>query len=160
MTSSQSFNQNRSCDEYFDSLSYPFQDERYGQDEEDRQWDSGGYYGNTGLVNSTPVNTHNKTSKKLPAIPVIQNYANKRRSSSAIVDERYPVYEDQFRPPPTPTGRRRMPKIPTKRSTSRQSSLTEQDTFEGYRTPDNSSHRGASLPPTPTKNTKLFSASN
>lgn len=49
-----------------------------------------------------------------------------------------------------------MPKIPTKRSTSRQSSFNEPEPFEGYRTPENSSHRGASLPPTPTKNTKLL----
>ncbi|XP_018570699.1 protein unc-13 homolog B [Anoplophora glabripennis] len=151
LVSSQSFKQNKSCDEYFDSLSYPFQDERYGQDEEDRQWDSGGFY-----ANAAPIGAQHKVGKKLPAIPVIQNHVNKRRSSAAAVDEGYPSYEDQFRPTPTPTGRRRMPRIPTKRSASRQSSLNEPELFEGYRTPENSSHRGASLPPTPTKNTKLL----
>ncbi|KAJ8982329.1 hypothetical protein NQ317_009444 [Molorchus minor] len=142
LTSTHSFNQNQSCDEYYDSLSYPFQEERYGQDEEDRQWDSGGYY---------PINTH-KTGKRLPSIPATTNH-NKRRPSGTV-DEGYPSYEDQFRPTATPTGRRRMPKIPTKRSTSRQSSLNE-EVYEGYRTPENSSHRGASLPPTPTKTIQL-----
>ncbi|KAJ8921478.1 hypothetical protein NQ315_003096, partial [Exocentrus adspersus] len=136
MVSSHSFRQ-KSCDEYFDSLSYPFQDERYGQDEEDRQWDSGGFYP--------------KVGKKLPAIPVVQNHVKNRVPPA--VDEGYPSYEESYRPTATPVGRRRMPRIPTKRSASRQSSLNE--SFDGYRTPENTSHRGASLPPTPTKNTKL-----
>lgn len=45
--SSQTIKQNHSYDEYYDTLSYPYQDERYGKDEEDRQWDSGGYYNET-----------------------------------------------------------------------------------------------------------------
>ena len=49
-----------------------------------------------------------------------------------------------------------MPQIPqTRRCTSRQSSLNE-DYFDGYRTPENTSHRGASLPPTPTKTSKIL----
>ncbi|KAF7267733.1 hypothetical protein GWI33_019071, partial [Rhynchophorus ferrugineus] len=132
--SSTTFNQNQSCDEYYDSLSYPFQEERYGQDEEDRQWDSGGYYDNT-TANVTPPA---KTGKKLPIIP--QNY--KRRSSFASTGE------ENYRPSiTTPLGRRKMPQIPTRRSTSRQSSFTD-DSFKG---PDYVSHRGASLPPTPTR---------
>ncbi|XP_044263033.1 protein unc-13 homolog B isoform X12 [Tribolium madens] len=122
--SSKHFNQS---EEYFDSLSYPFQEERYGQDFEDRQWDSGGY--------PQPP----KTTKKLPAIP----YVNKRRFSNAALDEYDPPYNS------TPTTRRKMPQIPTKRSTSRQSSLND-----GFC--ENSSHRGASLPPTPTKAPKML----
>lgn len=63
---------------------------------------------------------------------------------------------------PTHTGGRRrlMPQIPTKRSASRQSSLNENDinSYDGFRTPETtiSQHRGASLPPTPTKSTKLL----
>ncbi|RZB40111.1 Spc7 N domain containing protein, partial [Asbolus verrucosus] len=135
---SQHFNQNQSCDEYYDSLSYPFQEERYGQDEEDRQWDSGGY------PQVPPPKTN---SKKLPSIPVVQNYMNKRRSSNAL-DEGYSCYDEPYRS--TPTTRRKMPQIPSKRSTSRQSSLND-----GFRTPENTSHRGASLPPTPTKTPKM-----
>lgn len=113
MVFSTTFNQNQSYEEYFDSLSYPFQEERYGQDEEDRQWDSGGY---------PPIRNH---TKKLPSIPL-----QKRRLSNDF---------DRS----TPTVRRKMPQIPNKRCNSRQSD-------------GNSSHRGASLPPTPTKTTKIL----
>ncbi|XP_021922943.1 protein unc-13 homolog B isoform X11 [Zootermopsis nevadensis] len=33
-----------STDYYSTSVEYPYQDDRYGQEDEDRQWDSGGYY--------------------------------------------------------------------------------------------------------------------
>lgn len=49
-----------------------------------------------------------------------------------------------------------MPQIPTRRSMSRQSSLNEEG-YDGYRTPESTSHRGASLPPTPTKAPKILS---
>lgn len=65
----------------------------------------------------------------------------------------YRAYNESYAP--TPTARRRMPQIPTKRSASRQSSVNEEN-YDGFRTPENSSHRGASLPPTPTKTPKIL----
>lgn len=67
-------------------------------------------------------------------------------------------YEDESYPTaPTPsTARRRIPQIPTRRATSRQSSLNNDGDYDGCRTPENSSHRGASLPPTPTATPKLL----
>lgn len=67
----------QSCDEYFDAVSHSFQNERYGLDDEDRQWDSGGFI----KPNSTIAN-----SKKLPPTPIVQNYLNKRRSSVVAQD--------------------------------------------------------------------------
>ncbi|XP_060525961.1 protein unc-13 homolog B isoform X4 [Cylas formicarius] len=129
-------------EEYYDTLPYPFQEERYGQEEEDRQWDSGGYR-----------NVTTKTGKKLPSIPAVQTH--KRRSSFSVVDEGYMGYEDGYRPSiPTPLGRRKMPQIPTRRSSSRQSSLHDD---HSCRTPDFTS-RGASLPPTPTKSSSKILA--
>lgn len=133
------FDQNKTYDEFFDSSSYPFQDERYGQDQEDRQWDSGGF----------PKSGH---SKKLPSVP-IQNYLNKNRSSILGLDEVSSSLGETFRPVSTPVHRRRMPQIPTRRSMSRQSSFNDEN---NHRTPDGS-HRGASLPPTPTKAPKILS---
>lgn len=140
--SGQSFNQNRSYDEYCEISSYNCEDERYGQDEEDRQWDSGGGYYSNRL-----------NGKKLPAIPIVQ----KRRPSfnSTQDDTTSTTYYNSYTP--TPTARRKMPQIPTKRSASRQSSIID-DT--GYRTPENSSHRGASLPATPTKTSKILARLN
>lgn len=67
----------------------------------------------------------------------------------------YRAYNNEsFSHTPTPQ-RRRMPQIPTKRSASRQSSFNDEN-YDGYRTPENSSHRGASLPPTPTKTPKIL----
>ncbi|XP_066151235.1 protein unc-13 homolog B isoform X6 [Euwallacea fornicatus] len=142
--SSAPLNKSQSIDLYYDSLSYPFQEERYGQDEEDRQWDSGGTYFQREEV--PPFDKPAKTGKKLPSIPM---QGLKRRSSIVAVDEGYMGYGDENHRPviPTPLGRRKMPQIPTKRSSSRQSSYTE-DNFKLYDTP---SHRGASLPPTPTR---------
>ncbi|KAL1508906.1 hypothetical protein ABEB36_003726 [Hypothenemus hampei] len=131
-----------STEEYFDSVSYQFTKERYGQDEEDRQWDSGGNYCDS--ANTTvPV----KTGKKLPTIPTVKSL-NRRLSFSAI-DEGYMGYgNENYRPSiPTSLGRRKMPQIPTKRSSSRQSCYTENN-YKMYEAP---THRGASLPPTPTK---------
>lgn len=144
----QSFNQSQSLDEYYDASSYPYQDERYGQDEEDRQWDSGGYFDNSSVVSSTKK----VGSKKLPSIPLVENYLNKRRSSIVMQNDVSGLgsYEENY----TPTPRRRMPQLPTKRSSSRQSSVN--DEFDGFKTPENSSHRGASLPPTPTKTPKVL----
>lgn len=70
-------------------------------------------------------------------------------------DGMYRAYNNEaYSQTPTPQ-RRRMPQIPTKRSASRQSSFND-DSYDGYRTPENSSHRGASLPPTPTKTPKIL----
>ncbi|XP_050303683.1 protein unc-13 homolog B isoform X4 [Anthonomus grandis grandis] len=151
VTTTTNFDLNQSSDEFYDSLSYPFQEERYGQDEEDRQWDSGGtipYYNDLEVAPSKPPSV--KTGKKLPAIPTGQG--QKRRSSFTTTDEGYMGYGDEnFRPSiPTPSGRRKMPQIPTKRSSSRQSSQTD-EIYKFSETPP--SHRGASLPPTPTKST-------
>lgn len=51
-----------------------------------------------------------------------------------------------------------MPQIPTKRSASRQGSLNDygDNFYDECKTPENSSHRGASLPPTPTTTPKLL----
>nr|XP_022900512.1 protein unc-13 homolog B isoform X8 [Onthophagus taurus] len=135
-TSGQSYNQ--SFEEFYDASSYNnYQDERYGQDQEDRQWDSGGI----------PNNRASQIGKKkLPALPAV--ITNKRRNSYVNHEESYP-----YNYAPTPTARRKMPQIPTKRSSSRQSSNHE----DGFRTPENSiTHRGASLPPTPTKTPKVL----
>lgn len=133
--------QDQSFEEFYDTLSYPFQEERYGQDEEDRQWDSGG-------IEIPPVKRQAKHSKKLPPIPAM----TKRNS---IVQDSYSPYDDHFRPTSTPT-RRRMPQIPIKDKSSRNSSIHEQEGFSI--TSDHfSSPRGASLPPTPTKSTKIMS---
>ncbi|KAL3279648.1 hypothetical protein HHI36_017154 [Cryptolaemus montrouzieri] len=133
------FCQNPSYDVYYDTSSVPFQQEMYGQDEEDRQWDSGGY------SYIPPIKAPG--SKKLPVIPA-QN-TNKRRLSLVNNDSFYSVYDE--RKSLTPTPRRKMPQIPTKRSGSRQSSL---DRMDNYRS-EVPSHRGASLPPTPTKSSKI-----
>lgn len=70
-------------------------------------------------------------------------------------DGMYRAYNNEaYSQTPTPQ-RRRMPQIPTKRSASRQSSFNDEN-YDGYRTPENSSHRGASLPPTPTKTPKIL----
>ncbi|ENN72629.1 hypothetical protein YQE_10727, partial [Dendroctonus ponderosae] len=76
-----------------------------------------------------------------------KNYGS--ADSSLYGSEMYMGYgDDNFRPSiTTPLGRRKMPQIPTKRSSSRQSSYTE-DNLKTFETP---SHRGASLPPTPTR---------
>lgn len=67
----------------------------------------------------------------------------------------YRAYNNEtYSQTPTPP-RRRMPQIPTKRSASRQSSFNDEN-YDGFRTPENSSHRGASLPPTPTKTPKIL----
>lgn len=87
----------------------------------------------------------------------MQNYLNKNRSSILGYGEVSSSLEETFRPISTPIQRRRMPQIPTKRSMSRQSSLNDENSFDRYRTPENTSHRGASLPPTPTKTPKILS---
>lgn len=117
---------------FYDTFQFPFQEERYGQDEEDRQWDSGGP----------------KKSKKLPSIPAVA----KRKSS--IIRDGYPF--DEFRSTSTPTVRRKMPQIPVKGSVSKPNSIHEHEKFRG--TPDSTSRRGASLPPTPTKQTNKILA--
>ncbi|KAG5866601.1 hypothetical protein JTB14_009267 [Gonioctena quinquepunctata] len=54
------------------------------------------------------------------------------------------------------TGRRLMPQIPTKKTSWRQLPQSTRDSSDGVRTPESYSHRGASLPPTPTKNSKIM----
>lgn len=152
----QTFNQSQSYDEYFDSSSYPYQEERYGQEEEDRQWDSGGFYGNKTTPTTTSVYQENhinrRRNSKLPETPVSKNdFYQQRKTKNTYNDEPYPS-------PPTPsTTRRRMPQIPTKRSASRQGSLNDYgEYYDECKTPENSSHRGASLPPTPTTTPKIL----
>lgn len=97
-----------------------------------------------------------RTGKKLPVIPN-QNFVNRNRSSALGYVDQNSTFDENFRPVSTPTHRRKMPQIPTtRRSMSRQSSLNE-DNYGGYRTPESSSHRGASLPPTPTKAPRMLS---
>ncbi|KAK9871096.1 hypothetical protein WA026_011379 [Henosepilachna vigintioctopunctata] len=136
--------QGQSYDEYYDTAAMPFQNEMYGQDEEDRQWDSGGY------SYFPPPKTSG--TKKLPAIPT-QN-TNRRKLSLVNNDSFYSVYEE--RKSLTPTPRRKMPQIPTKRSASRQSSIDRMDSYRN----DVVSHRGASLPPTPTKSSRVGNRSS
>lgn len=141
--------QSQSYEEYYDSSSYPY------QDEEDRQWDSGGYCGSDGNY-TTSVYHENKINKRrnsqLPATPAA--------ATAVYAAQQHRRYDDDtYSTPPTPsatsTTRRKMPQIPTQRRVpSRQGSLN--DGNDGCRTPDNSSHRGASLPPTPTATPKLL----
>lgn len=127
--------QDTSFDDYHDTELYPFQEERYGQEEEDRQWDSGG-------MKFSPVKKPVK-QKKLPSIPT-----TKSNLSNLIVQS---GHYDQTRPTSTPTVRRRMPQVPVK---DQNIGHNEQ---EFYYTQENfSPQRGASLPPTPTKNNKLI----
>lgn len=134
----QSLNHNSSYDEFYDAPSYHFPEERFGRDDEDRQWDSGG------------TNTQHHRPKKLPTVP-IQNYLNKNRN--LVHDDIQSIGEESFRSVPTP--RRKMPQIPVRRAMSKQSSLDEEN-YDGFSTPVNTSHRGASLPPTPTKAPKIL----
>lgn len=138
MHSYQSFNHNSSYDEFYDASSYHFTEERYGKDDEDRQWDSGG------------TNAHHHRPKKLPTVP-IQNYLNKNRN--LVHDDICSIGDESFRSVPTP--RRKMPQVPVRRAMSKQSSLDEEN-YDGFSTPVNTSHRGASLPPTPTKAPKIL----
>lgn len=119
-----------------------FQDDSYGEDDEDRQWDSGGFYkkSNIGV-------------KKLPVVPVVQNYLSKKRTSVSA-QENYSSYDDYLNSSVTKT-RRKMPQIPVNRSSSRQSPLYDQEQYSVYDAITNISHRGASLPPTPTKAPKV-----
>lgn len=153
------FNQTQSYDEYYDASSYMYQDERYGQDEEDRQWDSGGFYSaenKANTVNTANVYQENHINKRrnsvLPQTPTVKNdyYPGPRNKRSGYDDEPYAT-------PPTPSTRRRIPQIP-KRASSRQGSLNDYEAgyYDECRTPENSSHRGASLPPTPTTTPKLL----
>ncbi|CAG9853810.1 unnamed protein product [Phyllotreta striolata] len=134
----------KSIDEYFDTMPYTSQDDRSGQDDEDRQWDSGGF---DSFAPPKP-----KTSKKLPAIPALRNVTNKQLPTAISNTDVYSMYEECARP--MSTGRRVMPQIPTKKASWRQFSQQSQD--EGIKTPESCSHRGASLPPTPTKNSRII----
>ncbi|XP_056632354.1 uncharacterized protein LOC130442346 [Diorhabda sublineata] len=142
-----SFQQNKSVEEYYDSLPYPTQDERFGQEDEDRQWDSGGY--------NMYVLPKPRTSKKLPTIPAqLQNITNKQLPSIQNLQntDTYSLYDESSRP--MSTGRRKMPQIPTKINSWRQFSQQSQE--EGCKSPESYTHRGASLPPTPTKNSRIM----
>ncbi|XP_018331992.1 uncharacterized protein LOC108741631 [Agrilus planipennis] len=124
---------NSSYEEYYDASSQLFQDERHGPEDEDRQWDSGGF----------PPRKSTTFSKKLPEVPTIYN-----RSSTKFRDG-FPNAHPYTRP----KGRRKMPEIPTRRCNSKQSTINDYSGFgeQGY-----STRRGASLPPTPTKAPKLL----
>ncbi|CAG9853814.1 unnamed protein product [Phyllotreta striolata] len=74
------------------------------------------------------------------------------RIVSGTAGDVYSMYEECARP--MSTGRRVMPQIPTKKASWRQFSQQSQD--EGIKTPESCSHRGASLPPTPTKNSRII----
>ncbi|XP_074033427.1 unc-13 isoform X10 [Leptinotarsa decemlineata] len=136
-----SLDQKPSIDEYYDVLPYSFQNERFDQEEEDRQWDSGGF-------EPYPPPPKPKTPKKLPSIPALKNLTNKPRLCNNVSS----VYDEPVRP--MSKGRRMMPQIPTKKASWRQLPQPSHEISDGIRTPESYSHRGASLPPTPTKNAK------
>ncbi|CAH1101836.1 unnamed protein product, partial [Psylliodes chrysocephalus] len=136
--------QNKTIDEYYDTLPFTSQDDRFGQEEEDRQWDSGGY--------DPYVPPKPRSSKKLPTVPMaLQNVTNKQLPTIQNSDVSS-LYDEPMRP--MSTGRRRMPQIPTKKASWRQFSQQSQE--DGIKTPESCSHRGASLPPTPTKNSRII----
>ncbi|GLV31616.1 hypothetical protein CBL_07377 [Carabus blaptoides fortunei] len=155
----QSFN--HSYDEYFETSSYPYQEERYGQDEEDRQWDSGGFHYQN-KSNTSAVHHENHINKRRNSVlPQTPATAVVTKSTSYYQQLKKSSYDDEAYPTaPTPsTTRRRIPQIPQRRSASRQGSLNDYDGGSGYdscRTPENTSTRGASLPPTPTTTPKLL----
>ncbi|KXZ75740.1 hypothetical protein TcasGA2_TC035020 [Tribolium castaneum] len=132
------YNQSVDSVDYVDSQYYNNQSRpkarRPSLERQSTLYDDSTYYGDS-------IYYPNDNITQLPSIP----YMNKRRFSNAALDE----YDSPYNS--TPTIRRKMPQIPTKRSTSRQSSLND-----GFRTPENCSHRGASLPPTPTKAPKML----
>ncbi|XP_044739279.1 protein unc-13 homolog B isoform X7 [Chrysoperla carnea] len=211
--SMQSYNQ--SYEEYFDTSSYPYQDDRYGQDEEDRQWDSGGYSTSstyyqqqtdglipnkkkgskhlptvpniTGVQHENRINTHRSSiaaagvgnvtaAVMLPQIPTVKigdknNYQQKNNypyTSRSFEDETYPSSE--YTPYPqhiSAAAARRRKMLAYKRSSSRQSSADNVDyavengssnnyNYDGYRTPESVTHRGASLPATPSTTPKFL----
>uniref|UniRef100_A0A6P7FZK2 Uncharacterized protein LOC114332330 isoform X1 n=1 Tax=Diabrotica virgifera virgifera TaxID=50390 RepID=A0A6P7FZK2_DIAVI len=142
----QSLQQNKSVDEFYDTVPYSSQDGRFGQEDEDRQWDSGGY---------DPYQPPKpRSSKKLPSIPALQNVTNKQLPILPNVQnsDSFSLYDEPMRP--MSTGRRRMPQVPNRKTSWRQFSQQSQE--DGYKTPESLSHRGASLPPTPTKNSRII----
>ncbi|VEN50958.1 unnamed protein product, partial [Callosobruchus maculatus] len=83
---SQAYRNSYDC-EYYDTL--PYQEERYGQEEEDRQWDSGGGRYQPQPPVPAPQQQH-RPPKRLPVVPAV----SQRRSATS-----------------TPTGRRQMPQV-------------------------------------------------
>ncbi|XP_017797575.1 PREDICTED: uncharacterized protein LOC108578708, partial [Habropoda laboriosa] len=111
--------------EYYDNITrYGYQDERYGQDEEDRQWDSGGKWFLTYYENK-------RNRKALPQRPASSIGIHRPDYRPTVTRQR--SYESEELNYGGHSTRRRKPLQPQQRPTSRQ---------EGT---------GKKLPPTPTK---------
>ncbi|XP_020291931.1 protein unc-13 homolog B isoform X3 [Pseudomyrmex gracilis] len=111
--------------EYYDTRTgYVYQDERYGQDDEDRQWDSGGYLG---------TNTYYENKRKtLPQRPASSIGIHRPDYRPTVTRQR--SYESEELDYNGYNSRRRKVLQPQQRPTSRQEGGT-----------------GKKLPPTPTK---------
>nr|XP_046489103.1 uncharacterized protein LOC124222327 [Neodiprion pinetum] len=123
-----------SYNEYYDPVTgYAYQDERYGQDEEDRQWDSGGKWYPHG---STPYENLRNRRKNLPQRPASSIGIHRPEYRPAVTRQR--SYDSEEMDYSGPTSRRRKTLQPQRRPMSRQ---------EGT---------GKKLPPTPTKPSSIL----
>ncbi|XP_025162387.1 uncharacterized protein LOC105181693 [Harpegnathos saltator] len=115
--------------EYYDTITgYVYQDERYGQDDEDRQWDSGGKW----CSGTTSTYYENKRNRKtLPQRPASSIGIHRPDYRPAVTRQR--SYESEELDYNSHSARRRKLLQPQQRPMSRQ---------EGT---------GKKLPPTPTK---------
>ncbi|XP_043278077.1 protein unc-13 homolog B isoform X12 [Venturia canescens] len=115
--------------EYYDSITgYVYQDERYGQDDEDRQWDSGGKW----YLGSNIYNENKRNRKTLPQRPASSIGIHRPDYRPAVTRQR--SYESEELDYNGQSTRRRKALQPQQRPMSRQEGGT-----------------GKKLPPTPTK---------
>ncbi|XP_020712290.2 protein unc-13 homolog B isoform X11 [Athalia rosae] len=125
-----------SYNEYYDPVTgYAYQDERYGQDEEDRQWDSGGKWYPSG---STHYENFRNRRKNLPQRPASSIGIHRPDYRPAVTRQR--SYDSEEMDYGGPTSRRRKNLQAQRRPMSRQ---------EGT---------GKKLPPTPTKPSSIMVA--
>nr|XP_034195908.1 protein unc-13 homolog B isoform X9 [Osmia lignaria] len=113
--------------EYYDSITgYGYQDERYGQDDEDRQWDSGGKW----YLGSSTYYENKRNRKTLPQRPASSIGIHRPDYRPTVTRQR--SYESEELNYSSHSTRRRKPLQPQQRPSSR---------TEGT---------GKKLPPTPT----------
>ncbi|XP_076643711.1 unc-13 isoform X6 [Halictus rubicundus] len=119
--------------EYYDSITgYTYQDERYGQDDEDRQWDSGGKW----YLGTSTYYENKRNRKTLPQRPASSIGIHRPDYRPTVTRQRsYESDELNY----SSHSRRRKPLQPQQRPPSRQ---------EGT---------GKKLPPTPTKPSNVIS---
>ncbi|XP_069672029.1 uncharacterized protein [Periplaneta americana] len=129
-----------STDYYSTSAEYPYQDDRYGQEDEDRQWDSGGYYyqDQYGARDQyeNRVNSRRSANRKIDGYATTGKVGSQEEGEDEYYSPQGLSYDEDYTgneyPPPTAnainttpaTTRRRMPH---RRSSSRQSSVEEYD---------------------------------